>query len=62
MQHWFPLLAAILVSLACSYRRAGLRTWSALTAVAIVAAGVVADSIGWRRPPPCWYSPSSRCR
>jgi len=44
MQHWFPLLAAILVSLACSYRRAGLRTWSALTAVAIVAVGVVAES------------------
>jgi len=44
MQHWFPLLAAILVSLACSYRRVALRTWSALTAVAIVAAGVVAES------------------
>ncbi|HWU53494.1 MAG TPA: acyl-CoA dehydrogenase, partial [Tahibacter sp.] len=44
MQHWYPLLAAILVSLACSYRRAGLRVWSALTAVAIVAAGVVAES------------------
>jgi acyl-CoA dehydrogenase len=44
MQHWFPLLAAILVSLACSYRRVTLRTWSALTAVAIVAVGVVAES------------------
>ncbi|WP_257386688.1 acyl-CoA dehydrogenase [Tahibacter caeni] len=44
MQHWFPLLAAILVSLACSYRRVALRTWSALTAVAIVAAGVLAES------------------
>lgn len=44
MQHWFPLLAAILVSLACSYRRVTLRTWSALTAVAIVAVGVAAGS------------------
>ena len=44
MQHWLPLLAAILVSLVCSYRRAGLRTWTVLTALAIVATGVAVDA------------------
>ena len=44
MQHAIPLLAALLVSLICSYRRAGLRTWSIATAVAIVAGGLIAES------------------
>lgn len=44
MQHALPLLAAVLVTLICSYRRAGLRTWSIATAVAILAAGFFAGS------------------
>ncbi|WP_313913730.1 acyl-CoA dehydrogenase [Tahibacter sp.] len=44
MQHWLPLLAALVVTLVCSYRRASLRTWSIATAVAIVAIGVLADA------------------
>ncbi|UXI67633.1 acyl-CoA dehydrogenase [Tahibacter amnicola] len=44
MQHWMPLIAAIVVSLACSYRRFGLRTWTAATAAAIVLAGYAASA------------------
>jgi acyl-CoA dehydrogenase len=44
MQHWLPLLAAILVSLLCSYRRAGLRTWTVATALAILATGIAVEA------------------
>jgi acyl-CoA dehydrogenase len=44
MQHWIPLLAALLVSLVCAYRRASLRTWSVLTALTIAAAGFLAEA------------------
>lgn len=39
MQHWLPLIAAILVSVICAYRRAGLTLWTGAVAVAILAAG-----------------------
>lgn len=39
-----PLLAGVLVSLAAAYFRVGLRPWTLATAVAIVAAGVLAGS------------------
>jgi acyl-CoA dehydrogenase len=39
MQHWLPLIAAILVSVVCAYRRAGLPVWTASVAAAILAAG-----------------------
>ncbi len=39
MQHWLPLIAAIVVSLGCAYARAGLKVWTSLTAIAILAAG-----------------------
>ena len=44
MQHWIPLLAALLVSLACSYRRVGLRTWSIATTLAILVSGYFAEA------------------
>jgi acyl-CoA dehydrogenase len=39
MQHWLPLIAPILVSVICAYRRAGLIVWTGAVAVAILAAG-----------------------
>lgn len=42
MAQWLPLLAALLVSIVCGYRRARLRTWTVATAAAIVAAGLLA--------------------
>lgn len=44
MQHWTPLLAALLVSLACSYRRVGLRTWSIATGLTILVASYLAGA------------------
>ena len=39
MQHWLPLIAAILVSLICAYRRAGLPAWTVATGLVILAVG-----------------------
>ncbi|MEO8673841.1 MAG: acyl-CoA dehydrogenase, partial [Tahibacter sp.] len=44
MQHWIPLIAALLTGAACAYHRAGLRTWTALSTVAIVLAGYFAGA------------------
>ena len=36
MSHWIAPLALLLVSLACAYHRAGLRTWTAACAAALL--------------------------
>ncbi|RAP58639.1 acyl-CoA dehydrogenase [Oleiagrimonas sp. MCCC 1A03011] len=42
MSAFIPLLAALIASGVCAYQRAGLRTWTAVTAVAIVVFGLIA--------------------
>ncbi len=44
MNPFIPFLVALLVSLAAAYLRLGLRPWSLITAIAIVAAGILAGS------------------
>ncbi|HEY0179023.1 MAG TPA: acyl-CoA dehydrogenase, partial [Dokdonella sp.] len=44
MSAFVPLFAAVVVSLAAAYLRAGLRVWTAATAVAVVVAGWLAGS------------------
>jgi len=42
--NWYPLLAAVVASLACAYFRSNLRTWTIAGFVAIFAVGVLAGS------------------
>ena len=44
MSAFIPAIAAILVSLAAAYLRVGLRIWTIAVAVAIIAAGWLAES------------------
>jgi acyl-CoA dehydrogenase len=44
LAHLIPLIAGVLASMAAAYLRVGLRTWTILTAIAIVAAGILAGS------------------
>ncbi|MBS0557870.1 MAG: acyl-CoA dehydrogenase [Proteobacteria bacterium] len=44
MIHWYPLIALLVVCLACAYLRVGLRTWAIAGFVAVVGVGLVAGS------------------
>jgi len=44
MNPFVPLLAGVVASLACAYFRVGLRAWTAITAAAIVVAGLLAGA------------------
>ena len=44
MIHWYPLLALLVASLACSYLRIGLRVWTAAGFAAILAVGIAVGS------------------
>ena len=44
MANWYPLLAVLVVSLACAYLRVNLRTWTIAGFAALFAAGFLGDS------------------
>ena len=44
MIHWYPLIAVLVVSLACAYLRTSLRTWTITGFVVLIGIGVLAGS------------------